>query len=563
MDDGRRNLLISAAFGAVVVVAIVILLGAIGIGWYTDNYGEVARVNGTTIDRTDFRERYLVDGFRLDYALRRMRDDLQAGRIDQADHDAAAAQLQQARQDSSLRQSTLNGLINEALEAQLASEKGITVSDADVDARITEDATRPEQRNAHLIAVDPRVIAATDDPTDADRADARGRLEKALADVAAGKTWAEVAKTQSTDRSALQDGDLGFIAADDETIDAAFRDAIFKAQVDAPTGVIEGADGVFRAGLVTSVAAAFRDPDFEQQIVEAGITMEAYRAAARAALLRERLEDKVVADVLGQPSTQRRAAEIFIEEAPEKVRVRHILFSPNDDPQAALDLPAEDPAWKTAEDDARALHEKLRKTVGTTDDRIRAFTDSAKQSDEEGAEESGGLLPFVAADELDADFATAVFADGLEHGQLLEPVRSAYGWHVVQFDDRQPAAAERAADALERARRPGADFASVAGAVSEGPEAGDGGALGWIARGQLASDVEQALFEAPIGQVSDVVTIPGAGFYIFRVHEQAERVPDADQAAELRTTAFSNWFATRMSEADVSISSAEQSIIGL
>src|SRR3990172_7431728 len=107
MDDGRRNMLISAAFGGVVILAVVILLGAIGVNWYTDNFGEIAKVNGSSINRSEFRDRYLVETFRLDYALSRLRDELAAGRIDQADHDQRVQVLQQRREESQLQQSVL------------------------------------------------------------------------------------------------------------------------------------------------------------------------------------------------------------------------------------------------------------------------------------------------------------------------------------------------------------------------------------------------------------------------------------------------------------------------
>jgi parvulin-like peptidyl-prolyl isomerase len=562
MDDGRRNMLISAAFGGVVIVAIVILVGAIGIGWYTDNFGEVARVNGAAIDRSEFRDRYRVELFRIDYALRRLRDDLQAGRISQADHDSQAQFLQQRRDDSVLQQSVLARLIDQELESQLASEEGIAVTEADVDAKLVDDATRPEQRHAWLIAVDPQILSATGKPTDAEKAAAREKLEKALADVAAGKTWQEVAKLVSTDASALQDGDLGYISATDQSLDPTFGEALFAAAADTPTAIVEGADGVFRAGLVTDIAAAFTDPDFEQQLAEAGISTAAYRATARSDVLRDRLEAKVVAGAVDAATVQRRVSEIFLQEGPEKVRVRHVLFSPNDDPQAAQDLASDDPAWKTAEDEARALYAKLAALQGDDEQLLAAFAEAAKQSDEDGAAESGGLLPYLAEDELDASFGAAVFAEGLEKNDLLEPVRSAFGWHVVLFDDRQPPAQERIETVRQRALVPAASFATIAEDVSDGPEAVDGGDLGWIARLQLAPDLEDPVFATPVGSVSDVITIPGEGFYLFKVFEEATRTPDAAQADTLRTSAYGNWYAAKRATADISLDSSVQAPLG-
>jgi parvulin-like peptidyl-prolyl isomerase len=552
MDDGRRNMLISAAFGGVVVVAILILIGAIAIGWYSDNYGEVATVNGQTIDRSEFRDRYRVETFRLDLALRRLRDDLQAGRISESDHDVQADILNERRQDANLQQAVLARLIDQELEGQLAPAEGVTVSDADVDARLAEDATRPEMRNAHVIAVDPEVSAASGTPTDAEKAAAREKLEKALADVAAGKTWAEVAALVSTDPTAAQGGELGYVSARDESLDPAFHDALFAAATGTPTPIVEGADGVFRAGLVTEIAAAVVEPDFEQQLVEASITPEAYRAAARGDVLRERLEDKIVAGVVEGESIQRRVSEIYLDEALDKVRVRHILFAPKDDIDGALDLPEDDPAWAAAEAEATALRTTLAAQAGDPAKLLAAFEEAAKQSDEDGAGETGGLLPFLSEEQLDPDFGTAVFADGLENGDLLEPVRSAYGWHVVLFDERQPPAQIRMEEIRQQALAPAASFATIAQRVSEGIEAQDGGDLGWVARGQLApKEREEAIFAAPIGTVSNVLAMPGQGYYLFKVAEEASRLPDPEQVEALRNSAYENWYTEKRNAADI------------
>jgi parvulin-like peptidyl-prolyl isomerase len=552
MDDGRRNMLISAAFGGVVVVAILILVGAVAIGWYSDNFGEVASVNGQTIDRSEFRDRYRVETFRLDLALRRLRDDLQAGRISESDHDVQADILNERRQEANLQQAVLARLIDQELEGQLAPDEGVSVSEADVDARMAEDATRPEMRESHVIAIDPEVSAASGTPTDAEKAAAREKLEKALADVAGGKTWAEVAALVSTDPSSVQGGELGYVSARDESLDPAFHDALFAASADTPTAIVEGADGIFRAGLVTDIAPAFSEPDFEQQLIESDITVEAYRAAVRGDLVRERLEDTIVAGVVEGDTTQRRVAEIYLDEALDKVRVRHILFSPKDDPDGAADIPEDDPAWAAAEAEARALHTTLAAKANDDAALLAAFEEAAKGSDEEGAGDTGGLLPYLSEEQLDPDFASAVFADGLESGDLLEPVRSVFGWHVVLFDERQPPAQVRMEAARQRALAPAASFATIAQQVSEGIEAQDGGDLGWVARGQLSPKTrEDAIFAAPVGGVSQILSVPGEGYYLFKVAEEASRPLDPEQVEAVRNSAYVNWYTEKQNAADI------------
>ena len=69
-------------------------------------------------------------------------------------------------------------------------------------------------------------------------------------------------------------------------------------------------------------------------------------------MLHDKLQTKIVGDVTG-PSLQRRVSEIYVgEEAPnlgaDAIKVRHILYSPKDDPTGASTVPADDPSWEAA-----------------------------------------------------------------------------------------------------------------------------------------------------------------------------------------------------------------------
>nr|WP_246596096.1 peptidylprolyl isomerase [Bacillus alkalicola] len=73
-------------------------------------------------------------------------------------------------------------------------------------------------------------------------------------------------------------------------------------------------------------------------------------------------------------------------------------------------------------------------------DRIQAGEDfdalAREYSIEPGAEESGGNLGFFRRGQMLAPFEEAAF--GLEVGELSEPVRSFYGYHVIEVTDRNP-----------------------------------------------------------------------------------------------------------------------------
>jgi parvulin-like peptidyl-prolyl isomerase len=271
--------------------------------------------------------------------------------------------------------------------------------------------------------------------------------------------------------------------------------------------------------------------------------MDAYRRAARADALQKAINDKLVADVVDQPTSQRHVAEIFLKVSQsgagqgtgDEVKVRHILFAPNDDAQGAQAVPDGDPAWKKAEDEANAEYQKLLKDPSTF------AADATAMSDDEGTKAAGGDLPYYTRVNLDKAFGDAVFADGLQKDQLLPPVKSAFGWHVIQFLDRRKQPLDRMKD-FKAQIQGGADFAAIATANSEDPTTkANGGDLGWIAKYQLNSIRELAIFKAQVGGLTDVIEDTD-GIYLFKVLGEETRAVDATQAATIRSSAFSNWY---------------------
>ena len=88
----------------------------------------------------------------------------------------------------------------------------------------------------------------------------------------------------------------------------------------------------------------------------------------------------------------------------------------------------------------------------------------------------------------------------------------------------------------------GTDFSQLARDNSEGPEAGKGGDLGFVAQGQLDARLSRAIFATPVGQVSDVVDIANVGTFLFKVLAEESRTPDAAQLDLLKQQAFTNWY---------------------
>ncbi len=536
-DRTRRSMLMNIGFGLTVVVALLLLAIAGGAAWYGDHLAPVAEVNGQTITKDSYARQLDVNAFRIDYQQRRIRTLLTAGQIRTADATARQGVLDQRLQQADTI--ALEQLIDGAIQADLATQQGVTITDADVDARLVEEATTPEMRHAWMIEVAPEIPTGASVASDATKAAAKATADKALAELKAGKEWSEVAKAVSTDASSEQGGDLGFVD-ENAALDAAYSEAIQAAALDTPTDVIEGADGSYRIGLVTDIVAPVVDATLEQQVADAGISTDDFRAALRRDVTRAKLSDAILAQYLA-PGPQRKVAEIYMAEGTSEsedgaIKTRHILYSPNDDAQNAANVAADDPAWTAAETAARATYEKLKADPSLFDSIARA------ESDEGAARTSGGKLPYFAPiDSIDAAFAEAIFKGGFAPGQLLEPVRSAFGWHVIQVM-HYPTDAEWAAQLTADIDAGTLPFADAARDNSDNAEAAQGGDIGWVGKGQLPKDVEQAVFAAPVGKVSDPLVIAGDGLYLFLVSAEETRAPDAEQKASLESSAFPTWY---------------------
>lgn len=65
----------------------------------------------------------------------------------------------------------------------------------------------------------------------------------------------------------------------------------------------------------------------------------------------------------------------------------------------------------------------------------------------------------------------------------------------------------------------GADFAELARAHSEGPDAGDGGLVGWVTRGELVPALEEVVFNLEPGTVSEPVETE-FGYHLLLIEER-------------------------------------------
>lgn len=537
----RRNLFLNVGFGILVAIAVLILAVAAGAAWYGDHLAPVGSVDGQNITKDDFRDRLALESWRLDQAEGRIRTAVVAGHLTETQARAQNQVIAQQRQR--LASITLERLIDAGLQAKLATQEGISVTPADIDARLIVEATTPESRRAWVIEIKPVTNLGAIAPSDLQKTQAKAKADAALKEIVGGRSWEDVARTVSTDTSsAAQAGDLGWILASDGQVDEPYLTAIFAAQVNTPTAVVEGADGIYRIGRVTDIAVSTVDADYQAKLKNDGQDLAKYRVMVQTDVVHQKLQDKIVADVT-KPGPQRQVSEIYIKEHSgplglDAIKVRHILYSPNNDPANASKVPAGDPSWAVAKAAATATYQKLQAQPDLFDSIARA---ESNEGSARGATGTGGKLPyFDKTSSIDAAFKAAILAPGVGPGSLLAPIKSAFGWHVIQVmykptDLDQLKALKAKADA-------GADFAALARDNSEAATSGQGGDLGWVANGQLDERLTAGIFGATVGRTSEVLVLKGDGVYLFKIFSEETRTPEGRQLAQLRSTAFSTWY---------------------
>jgi parvulin-like peptidyl-prolyl isomerase len=544
---------LTAAIVAVVVIGVVY-------GYWDQHLKPVASVNGTGISRDQWTDRARLEAFRLERADRRVTAALASGELTAEQGAARRTEIQEAQ--AAIGSSSIEALIDLTLKGQLAGQQGVTVTDPDVDTAIAADATLPETRRIGLITVQPDAAAES---AAAGRQAAFTAATAAAAALAAGTSFEEVAKQYSTDANADTGGDYGSIGADDTTLDAALVGAIFAAAEGEVTPLLAGVDGSYSIARVNGITPATTDPTYEQDLREE-MSWDAYRANIRQETTGDALESAIVAAATTGDKPQVHLAEIWLEGDPEAadedsgtVRASHILYSPEDDPGSASSgssgqqggIPGTDPSWSVAQAEAGLASQEL---AGITEvaEREAAFAAMAKaHSDDTGSGAQGGDLGYFDRNTMVPEFGDALFdhLDTLKPGDVVGPVKTDFGYHLILFQDYQPPVADRLAALNTELAKPDADFGAIATASSDGAEALIGGDLGWVAEGQLPAEVIAALSALEPGAVTEPIALED-GYHVYRLVERADRPLDGAQVAELRATAFGDWYDPQRDDAE-------------
>ncbi len=543
---------VSWMFYGFIVIIIVIIAGGLLYGFWESNLKPVASVSGSDISRGDLDGRIKLLQFRADRASEQTAAALAAGTIDA---DLANRRFTIAGNATPTNDAdTLTGLVDLLYKEQLAADEGVTLSDDELQAAIAADGTFAEARQVDAIIVSTEELDQGFAGTDESLADARERAAGAADELAAGGDPTEIAETYGPAQH-----QSAWITYDD-LVDTAWADRIFAAAEGDTTELVEDSAGYQLIALVNGIVAEQPDAGFAEA-VNAAVGEGAHRDQVELEALADKLEQQVVDEALAAEYEQFQLAEIFIErnlgnpdDTVGEARASHILYqpeTPTDDEGVATalaDLPADDPAWEAAEAEAQAAADELAAIVDV-DERMTAFTERAVAESDGPSGPDGGDLGWFPREAMVSEFGDAIWENvDPTQGDIIGPVRTEFGWHVILFDEFRSSLDVRVKDVQAALAEDGADFASVAAEYSDGPEAADGGETGWHVAEFLDDETYLNLSILELGQPSE--PIDGSdGYRIYQKLDEAS-LPLADQdAAGVKASAFGEWYDDRYFEA--------------
>jgi parvulin-like peptidyl-prolyl isomerase len=158
-------------------------------------------------------------------------------------------------------------------------------------------------------------------------------------------------------------------------------------------------------------------------VKQLGITKEEFRESVRDSLAIEQL---LVERGMEYP-TEEEVKSLYEEnkdafQRPAQVNARHILIT--------VDANADEKAWEEAQ--KRAMEVRKKATAEGAD-----FAKLAQENSEGPTATKGGDLGWFGQGSMVPEFEKTVFA--LEKGEISEPIRTQFGWHVIKKVDEREA----------------------------------------------------------------------------------------------------------------------------
>jgi len=535
-DELRTQQLIVSGFAIAIAVAIGIFAATAWNNHYDAHLRPVAAVGGAMYTVDDLTDRMDAIGSELEARYLDLTDRLGGVR------DSLIQQGQQAIQEAlnNLASTAIDSLVLSRVLADAAGGYRITVSDEAVDAEVSSRKTLPERLRLSLITVAalPDDADPGDTPTDADFARAESEAKGIAEEINGGASFAETAMEKSDDSSAPASGLLGWVEADDLLYASYFEEAQAAAKGDV-IGPIKDDDGYHLLHLDDEKAEGPNQHLFDL-LESSGVSDVEYGTYVRGELLQTAFNDYFTNSIMQPYQPAREVAQIFIAAqqgvpVPQQ-RLRHFLAQPlpGEDDQSK----ASDAQWAAAL--ARAEGFRVEASKPDVD-----WFELAKQSDDTGSGSRGGDLGWYdpASSNFVPEFKSAVAA--LSVGQVSEPVRTQFGYHVIEITGARATASDQASQLVATLRDDPDQFAQLAREQSEDTSsASKGGELGWVIPYQFEEERLDAIFNlTEVGEISEPIET-NSGFYIFKLLGSAElRWVPAQQLDSVRQGGFNRWLA--------------------
>lgn len=327
------------------------------------------------------------------------------------------------------------------------------------------------------------------------------------------------------------------------------------------------------------------DDGFKEQLARENTTEARLRERYKGDLEKQLVEQQVVKKMFPKKTVTQAEAEAYF--------LAHKDKFPKVPPQLHLQViqivPSPDSAALKA---GKARIDSVRKRIMMGDKFAKIAADV---SDDPNTAKSGGDLGFFRRGQMEPVIEDAAF--GLGNGKVSQPIRSPYGWHLIETIERDTVRGPDGKDSLDAKGRPldevharhilvkvtptdddvqragnlaqsvrdqavkGADFTALVKKYStyRGPSGPDGD-VGFLSLGTLQPGIRAGLDTLKVGKISQV--LPNSqGFNIFKVLEKKperdyelaeikEELPDAVAEAQFRDK-YDAWLKTLRSKAQI------------
>lgn len=538
-DELRTQRLLVGGFAAAIAVA----LGLFGISawnaYYDTHLRQVMFVEGTAVIREELDLRQAIQGAELQATGTDISEQMGGAR------DAVLQQQLSVISDQFTNlTTTATGSISDGLfQATRAEEFGISVTDEEIDAEVATRQTLPARIQVSIIAVDalPEDAASGAEPTDEDFARAEDEANDIRARLDAGEEFGAVATAESDDPASAQfEGLVGWVSEDDPQYGYLFplADGVEAGELSGPTRTDDGyvilqiedrtEEGPFTGLLDLLSAARVTDAD--------------YRAYIDDELLRRAFRAYFTDEVAVSPADQREVAQILVlndQGVPvPKQRIRHLLAQPVPGGEVAEQEAATEEQWAAALARAEAWYDEVQ-------DPDADWFEIAQESDDPGSRSNGGDLGWYdpATGQFVPEFEAAVAR--LAVGDISEPVRTDFGYHVIQVTDQRTTALDFASSLIEDLEADPDSFGAEALANSEDSATRtDDGYFGWVARYEGTATREEAIFGmTEIGEISADPVVDGNQIWIFKLlGSNPERLVEESRLSTIQSTGYSRWY---------------------